>query len=858
MKVLLIKKRMFCFVLICSSAISQTVTINHKTQRYLGSTTDLDRTKFFTFHDTGNDTEQAAFRSQYNVTGGRGFWGPYSYSNSKGNAVGTYPAPKTQSTSVRNVSRYITTEHPASAFKDGVDAVKAADWAVEYFKNYVDDSGRPEFFEPMNEPFVHAKDFYTGGWNLSEENRIRLQMAKFYNEIGARFKSTPELTKMKMVGYSAAYPSMEINDFGHWNDNMKMFMDQAGSNMDAFSTHLYDGINVTGQDSKRSGSNSEAILDLIESYSFIKWGVVKPHAISEYGAIEKGYGDNYSDIASVQTVGSINHILFNLLEREDRMLISIPFITGKATWHINAANNYQPYQAVLWKPTNIGQPVVAGWEYTPRIYFFELWKDVIGKRVDINTDNPDIQVQAFVNSNKVYVAVNNLDSVTRTVNLDFANGLTGFQNVKIKALKIYDSTMPSFTTNTLTAAPNRIALIAGETAVLEYTFSSAISFNNAIRSKKYYPTNYLQPIAANSAINFSFNGVTTGAAGKANLRMSISRKHNVSKTPVIKVNGTTVATPTNWKGYDQANRDDFFGTIDVPVPMSLIQANNTVSITFPDAGGRVASLILNVEKYDSVPTTGQTPFGAVAATVPGLIQAENFDLGGQGVAYFDTTTANLGNSGTIRTSDAVDIVTAPNGYAVGYTATGEWMEYTVNFNTTQKYDFYPTVSSISTNGKFKILIDGNPVTGDISVPNTTNWNTYQNIHIRDISVTAGTHVVRFEVVNGGFNLFSWAAWKSVNPQKIGVDAKTALEETTETNTESVIVYLDQASNSTINIKINESTADAQIYNASGLLINETHLVEQNSKIKLNNAASGLYFVKVRLGEKEVVKKLMIK
>lgn len=418
--------------------------------------------------------------------------------------------------------------------------------------------------------------------------------------------------------------------------------------------------------------------------------------------------------------------------------------------------------------------------------------------------------------------------------------------------------MPSYTTNTLTAAPNSIALIAGETAILEYTFSSAISFNNAIRSKKYYPTNYLQAIAANTAINFSFNGVTTGAAGKATLRMSISRKHNVSKNPIIKVNGTTIATPTNWKGYDQANREDFFGTIDVAVPMSLIQANNTVSITFPDAGGRIASLILNVEKYDAAPTTGQAPFGGVVAIVPGTVQAENFDLGGQGIAYFDTTTANLGNSGTIRTSDAVDIVTAPNGYAVGYTEVGEWMEYTVNFNATQKYDFYPNVSSISTNGKFKILIDGIPVTGDISVPNTTNWNTYQIMHIRDISVTAGTHVVRFEVVNSGFNLFSWAAWKSVNPQKIGIDGKTALEETTEKNTESVIVYLDQASNNTINIKISEPTADAQIYNASGLLINETHLVEQNSKIKLNNAASGLYFVKVRLGEKEVIKKIMIK
>lgn len=53
---------------------------------------------------------------------------------------------------------------------------------------------------------------------------------------------------------------------------MKMFMDVAGANMDALSIHLYDGVNQIGQDTRRSGSNMEAVLDLIESYSFQKWG----------------------------------------------------------------------------------------------------------------------------------------------------------------------------------------------------------------------------------------------------------------------------------------------------------------------------------------------------------------------------------------------------------------------------------------------------------------------------------------------------------------------------------------------------------------------------------------------------------
>ena len=66
---------------------------------------------------------------------------------------------------------------------------------------------------------------------------------------------------------------------------MKMFIDNAGDNIDAFSTHLYDGVNIIGDDNLRTGSNSQAILDIIETYSHSKWDLVKPHAITEYGTI---------------------------------------------------------------------------------------------------------------------------------------------------------------------------------------------------------------------------------------------------------------------------------------------------------------------------------------------------------------------------------------------------------------------------------------------------------------------------------------------------------------------------------------------------------------------------------------------
>lgn len=45
-----------------------------------------------------------------------------------------------------------------------------------------------------------------------------------------------------------------------------------------------------------------------------------------------------------------------------------------------------------------------------------------------------------------------------------------------------------------------------------------------------------------------------------------------------------------------------------------------------------------------VPVVGD-PFGEVAATIPGSIEAEEYDLGGEGVAYLDEDEANNGGVG---------------------------------------------------------------------------------------------------------------------------------------------------------------------------------------------------------------------
>src|SRR5262245_50394617 len=51
--------------------------------------------------------------------------------------------------------------------------------------------------------------------------------------------------------------------------------------------------------------------------------------------------------------------------------------------------------------------------------------------------------------------------------------------------------------------------------------------------------------------------------------------------------------------------------------------------------------------------SGPRPFTGTPSALPGVVQAEDFDRGGQGVAYFDSDPANVG--GEYRPYEGVDI-----------------------------------------------------------------------------------------------------------------------------------------------------------------------------------------------------------
>src|SRR6185503_12629971 len=158
------------------------------------------------------------------------------------------------------------------------------------------------------------------------------------------------------------------------------------------------------------------------------------------------------------------------------------------------------------------------------------------------------------------------------------------------------------------------------------------------------------------------------------------------------------------------------------------------------------------------PAPRSTPFRGNPATIPGLLEAENFDDGGEGVGYHDLSPGNSG--GQYRQTD-VDIAAAfdgGNGFTVGYAAAGEWLKYTVSVAAPDNYTLEARVASAGAGGTFHVEVDGADATGPMVVPNTGGWQSWLTISRAGIPLTAGQHVLRVVLDTNGPN--GW--WGNLN------------------------------------------------------------------------------------------------
>lgn len=153
--------------------------------------------------------------------------------------------------------------------------------------------------------------------------------------------------------------------------------------------------------------------------------------------------------------------------------------------------------------------------------------------------------------------------------------------------------------------------------------------------------------------------------------------------------------------------------------------------------------------------------------IPGRIFATEYDLGRIGKAYQDNDFQNLWvssgthtewNSGNKMRNDGVDIYACTdklsNGYFVGKTEKGEWLQYTVDINQNKKYKLEIRYNNDSgESSRISFQTESGDILSTISLPPTgKEWKT---ITTDGISLSKGRKKLRlvFETDNTNINFF---------------------------------------------------------------------------------------------------------
>jgi hypothetical protein len=260
----------------------------------------------------------------------------------------------------------------------------------------------------------------------------------------------------------------------------------------------------------------------------------------------------------------------------------------------------------------------------------------------------------------------------------------------------------------------------------------------------------------------------------------------------------------------------------------------------------------------------QTPYNGVAASFPGKVEAENYDEGGHNKSFFDKDAENQGKA---YREDEVDIVTvaandASKGYAIGYTQSGEWLEYTVNVSATAKYDIVANVATAMDDvSALQLFIDDKAITESIVIPKVdTTWNVYKEVSLGSADIEKGTHVLKL-MITGGYLNVDWIQFTdpnapaeedkkdSVTQEKKGEDSKKTPEE------KAGLISID-------GFGLSQGAAYYDVFSLSGKRLDRIDggafsSGELSVLLKQAGFANGIYFVRSRVKGGPMMQKVIV-
>ena len=249
--------------------------------------------------------------------------------------------------------------------------------------------------------------------------------------------------------------------------------------------------------------------------------------------------------------------------------------------------------------------------------------------------------------------------------------------------------------------------------------------------------------------------------------------------------------------------------------------------------------------------TIQSPFNSSIISIPGEVEMEEYDNGGEGLAYHDNEPANI--PGGFRLDEGVDIGALGTGFILEYVVEGEWIEYTVNVNQAGTYSVTARIASNEANGTFDITSDKNEKSTSFTVPRTGSWYAFQEISAtNEIELEAGEQILRLDITNNNaFNL----------------DKLTfTLERATSVKTLDDITRADfkvspNPTEGILNIEIAEAlksnNTHLELYRVTGEKVGTFKINTLSSSIDLSPFEKGIYLLHLVNGEVNLMHRIVV-
>lgn len=273
----------------------------------------------------------------------------------------------------------------------------------------------------------------------------------------------------------------------------------------------------------------------------------------------------------------------------------------------------------------------------------------------------------------------------------------------------------------------------------------------------------------------------------------------------------------------------------------------TLKLVLTDTRNRKAATSIVVLSNDD-PTQ---PFNGVSHIIPGTIQIEDYDLGGEGFAFSD---ASIGNSaGAYRTGDGedVDITVAGTGFAITSLSGNEYLRYTINVQEAGDYQMLLNYKTFATTSKpiaanllpkdlsssTQLFFDGGGSTSS-GVIKITSGTDFQDYTSTNFNLPQGLHVLELRIPNGGSGPF----YDYMTIRKVGsLSVTEALAIPDQLN-----VYPVPSKNGIFYVS---KPNKWKVYSILGIKIAEG----SGNTIDISNFSKGMYILKV---DDKIIKKLL--